>query len=234
MTEKAMAIIFLSLFIIVPLGVLGALVYALIRKIRTQMGFRNLAKEDGRSYFSRTRSKSDLEYALSLVEPTLFAMRKGSHRILQGVRGNIRNSEFLAFEYHYRSPGTSSGTRRAGHYTVFAVKLTSGLPDLFIMHRKKGLLSTAAEKLAVSSLGVPENRHWEWALVSRDVDIPSLGLKGKSVKELIRPGESLFVFHDLIAMAKPGPANPRRAEEMILNSEKIERIFKALNPSGTE
>ncbi|MBU8913206.1 MAG: hypothetical protein KOO61_04230 [Spirochaetales bacterium] len=214
MNADITSIVFLVILVLVPVGMVTGIVILIVKKIRNRGGLSIVAKRLGWDEDGDTQAAIGTLGAL--LEPTLFATRpSGSHKINQAAAGTVNGSMCGVAEYHYQGPDNMQ-QRRIGHtYSLLIVGRKTAGPELMLQHRQKGALAAVAEKMAGGQLTPASVEGWSWALVSSNehlASLPSVANAGRVLEQATAPGDSIFLFPEIIVWTRQGEITRSWAE----------------------
>ena len=202
MSEGSQSIVFLAIFILVPVGLVALVVLNVVRRIRQKRGLAAVAESRG---WAHGGSGSEVERRLhAVLDSTLFAMQSGSTHTLDDV---VEASESgLALNLaRYSMVGQSNIAElgRGGVYRLVVLRARPSVPP-FWLHAPFGVaIGSLMARLSGGHLGRVDDGNWSWALVSsaaaaRDASLTSQAVA--ALREAVQPGGFLFIFPDCVIL----------------------------------
>ncbi len=210
------SIAFLALLVLVPVGMITGIVIAIVKKIKNRGGLKTVVERLG--WDTGGNSPAAISEIAAILEPTLFATRPGGrHEIKQAASGPVNGSTCWVAEYHYQSVGNMQQRRTGGTYSLLVVNRKTTGPELMFQHRQKGALAAVAEKMAGDRLIPASGEGWSWALVSSNehlARLPKIAGIGSVLEQATSPGDSIFLFPEIIVWTRRGEISGRWAEQV--------------------
>ena len=226
MSEKMKSILFLGFVALILVGFLVSITILIVRRAGRGQVYKRVAAKYGWS--NKENAQESVEAVRRILEPTLFAMRKGKHEISQVISGQTGGTDFNLVRYHYRELSPHEETQRGNTYVLLVFPRRVSGPELWFTHRQKGVLAAVAERVAGSRLKTVDDPAWSWALVSSSESFSGMDLDstdGHSLEELTEPGDSVFIFADTIVYSSQGELRSSWAETVSAKIGALVRIF---------
>jgi hypothetical protein len=203
--RKSFLSFFISMFVLVPVGMIFGIVRLIVKKIGNRRGWKAMADTAGWTWHGNDR---DVAATLrTLLERTLYKVRDGRHSIstiMSKARGPATGYICV---YHYRSRSVHHETRMGGEYTLVIVPRPVQGPRFWLQHRARGVMAAVAEELAGNRLSAPADPAWSWLLVSSVEQFEELGPPAGYAEKLrgaLSPGDALFLFEEVMILSTRG------------------------------
>ena len=237
MNEQITSIVFLAFLVLVPVGMVAGIIIAIVRRSRQRGGWKSVAQSRGWRWLGSSNSATGQLRAI--LEPTLFALRKGRHLISDVVLGTDSGTEFWLARYRYNS-GTAYGRRRqAGIYGLTVFPRTTDGPEFWLQHRLSespgfiggaiaSKLESLAEKIPASGMVASPDPNWSWSLVSSAENLAKMGFPAgaaDSLKSETQPGDFVFFLRGYVMVARTGDPESSWAEEAPALMRRIQAIL---------
>jgi hypothetical protein len=214
MSEHLETWIFFAILVLVPLGMLTGIILFIVTRIRGRSGLKALAEQLGLEFFGN--SQDGVNRIKAILEPTLFATRRGRHSIRSTAAGEVDGAGLWLAEYHYKSLAVGSA-RAGGSYALLVMERASEGPEFMLQHRQQGALAAIAEGLAGDQIVPAWGDEWSWALVTSNealAKLPHPVGAGLVLRDATIPGDFFFFFPQLIIWARRGDLSRKWTEKV--------------------
>lgn len=189
MSEKVQAILFLAIIVLSILGFFIAIIYLVVKAIRSGSQFSSVAAKYEWAYARDEKSAAgSLANFVTDMQNSFFQIRKGLKQSLTNlVTGQLDTWRFRYAHYHAASEKHMTGHGYSQELTLYILPRTQKGYRWMILFRNKLMKTLPVEKLA-ERLGVqfslPDGGSPDWLLLSNKAEWNALQLTERHLEQL--------------------------------------------------
>lgn len=196
--ETVGSLIFIAFFVLMPLAMVVLLVVLLVKRRDVTRTWRETGERIGFGFLEPDSSER-ARFADRLGE-TLFTLHpRSDHSITHALAGEVDGHE--AWVAYAQTVNNATAGQRHAVTRMTTCVAAPGLAQILLIARPATSRLGASLLEHASGLERPESERWSWALTNAPTALDDLDPGAATmdeVRSLLRPGDSLAVFPDLL------------------------------------
>lgn len=192
------------LIMLVPAALVVIVGALMLRTWKRKRALAAFASQQGYRYLGNAESAS--KSLRDMLEPTLFAERKGSHKLRDVLTGNYNGIEFWVARYAHTTRPISSQNRSTNVRTLLVFPRPDQGPHVVIQRRLSGAFGNLLNRFAAQDQLSIDDPDWQWALLSSPDDQACRYLTpamSKHWQALLEQGDALLLFDGIVIFSSP-------------------------------